>query len=154
MKYLLVFEEANARDLSIVPVHNAKSHQLFVYSASRKCLYVLKIEQQNEDEQQSQLTIGSLLKNNVICSVPNFEHKAGKQYFLEQSSLFFAKRGDLYEFNLITGATKIYDFEKQILDECYFIMPGRHLYYRSRNNKIHYVNVNWLYAADHALSKS
>lgn len=103
MKYVLVFEESTAKDISIVPVHNAKSNQLFVYSAARKSLYVLKIELQNEEDQQSQLTIGSLLRNNVICCVPNFEHKRGKLYFLEQQSLYFVKRGDLYEINLISG---------------------------------------------------
>lgn len=48
----------------------------------------------------------------------------------------------------------MYDFEKLIVDECFFIMPGRHLFYRSRKNQIHYVNLNWLYPADHKLSKS
>lgn len=84
MKYLLAFEESTSKDISIVPVHNAKSNQLFVYSHARKSLYVLKIEPQNDEDQQSQLTLGSLLRNNVICSVPNFEHKRGKLYFLEQ----------------------------------------------------------------------
>ena len=44
MKYVLVFEESTAKDISIVPVHNAKSNQLFVYSAARRSLFVLKIE--------------------------------------------------------------------------------------------------------------
>lgn len=48
----------------------------------------------------------------------------------------------------------MYDLEKLIVDECYFIMPGRHLFFRSRKNQIHYVNLNWLYPADHKLSKS
>lgn len=110
MKQLLMFDENETRDISIIPVHNAKSNQLFVYSTSKRQLIVLKVEKQIEDEQQSQLKMGTLLKNNVLCTINNFDHIQGKKYFLEQSSLYFAKRGDLCEVDLITGKVRSFDF--------------------------------------------
>lgn len=81
---------------------NAKDDHLFVFSSEHDRLYVLKVD--FEPDLKNLLTMSELLRNNVMCTVENFDYSPFTKYIQVQQLLYHVSQGNLYEVDLISGA--------------------------------------------------
>lgn len=84
-----------------------------------------------------------------MCEIQQFEYSQGKQYFLEQENLYFQLKGDLCEINIFSQKRRVYNFNRMLVDNSYFILPGKHLFYKAKDNFLNFVDLEWVYSNDH-----
>lgn len=78
-----------------------------------------------------------------MISIPNFSYCPHAKYFLDKELLFFVSKGDLTQVSLMTGEVEKHDFNRSIIDGQYFMLPGKQIYFKSKKNKLHYVDLKW-----------
>ena len=75
-----------ADPLRIMQVFNTKDDHLFVYSSEHYRLYVLKVD--FEPDLKNLLTMSELMRNNVMCTVENFDYSPSSKYVLVHQLLY------------------------------------------------------------------
>lgn len=79
-----------------------------------------------------------------MVQIPQFDFSPKTKYFLDEELLLYVWNGNLIEINLITGAKEKIDFEGSILTGQYFILPGKQIYYKTKQNNLFFADLNWV----------